>query len=349
MKRFFNIAAFTCTLLLLLLVSSCENSEAYLIDYSINEVTKDIEIVDSAATINITFPGSVTAAENIVTTFELSEGASLLIGDMRQTSGVSEVNYEAPFSLQVISENEKNIQTWSVRSYNNGYSADWGLGGFISEFQSNDRSYDWYINQGNTGPFSSVNCAPSSVVMACRWNDEEFPYSVVDARSMYHPEGGGWYTSDIDDCLTDFNIHHQIIELAESWEETSALIREQLDSGNLLMVCIDIHYLQYCSESEWHIDRYYKTIQLGTGHCIVIKGYIIVDGILYFETYDPVGDNYKYSDGQFMGKDRYYRSKDIFTATFGRWNYAFTISRTGQVKKSEIATRRVEYQDILIL
>lgn len=348
MIHYINFPKLTVAIFGLLFLCSCENSEAFLVDYSIDAVTESIEIIDSSAQIRITFPESVTSADNIITNFIISQDASLQIDEIPQKSGESRINYEKPFSFQVISENEKNIQTWHVQSFNNNTAAGWGLGGFVSNHRSNDRSYDWYIDQGDTGPFSGVNCAPTSIIMACRWIDEDFSYTVEDARSMYNPNGGGWYTSDIDNCLTDFNIPHDVIELAESYEETAALIRNQLDNGNLLLLCIDIHYLQHCSDPEWHVDRYYQTIQLGNGHCIIIKGYIIVDGKLYFEIYDPIGYNYKYSDGQFKGKDRYYRGKDIFTATFGWWNYAFTISSSGETGKSEAATERVIYKDILI-
>lgn len=308
-----------------LVIISCKNTEAELYDFNVPEKSNSTLIDQESLRIEVSFPDSIKSAENFCTTFKLSDGAEAYVDNVEQTSGISENNYEKPFEFTVISEDEMISKTWFVRSFNNEYSEAWGLGGFISEEVSQKRSYEWYIDQAQTGIDSDWNCAPSCVIMASRWQINGFSQSVEDARQKYHPEGGGWFTNDIDDCLTDYKVVHSITELSEYRDKTTELLVDKIKYGNIILLAIDVHYLSQTYESELHVGKYYKTIQLGTGHCIVLKGYKIVDGKVFFEVYDPIGYDYTYSDGSFMGKNRYYCSDDIYTAAFASWNYAFVI------------------------
>lgn len=301
-----------------------------MLDYAVNSPEVEVKIDYSRQTIYVDFPENYKIADNLVAEYSLSEGAKAYVGGVLQESGVSQNSYEKSFNFKVLSEDEKVKSIWSVQPSNNGYTAKWGMGGFLKQEVSLNRNYDWYINQAETGIFSDVNCAPTSVVMVARWLDKDFPHSVEDAREMYNPEGGGWYTQDIQNCLLDYEIDHTVIDLATSTEETTGIIQVQLDEGNILMVCIDIHYLRLCENDSVRVDKYYETIALGTGHCIVVKGYKLVNGAVFFEIYDPAGYNFRYNDGQSKGKDRYYRGDDVFTATFGSWNHAFVIAGSGK-------------------
>ncbi len=49
----------------------------------------------------------------------------------------------------------------------------------------NNREYDWFIDQGNTGEHSNSNCGPASVVMAMKWRDEDFEGTVEEAREKF--------------------------------------------------------------------------------------------------------------------------------------------------------------------
>ena len=66
----------------------------------------------------------------------------------------------------------------------------------------------------------------------------------------------------------------------------------------------------HTGDPEWQIDKF---IGLG-GHYVIVKGYKIVDGIIWFEVYDPASHGLTYNDGSLMGIDRYYRSEDIIKA-----------------------------------
>jgi hypothetical protein len=340
----FSFLALSASLLL-----SCKNTEAELFAFDVNlEETSSIIDKDNG-TIEVTFPDHIRTANKLSTDFIISEGADAYVNNSLQISGVSENNYEAPFNFTIISEDELLETSWHVRSVNNDYTETWGMGGFLHKELSHDKPYEWYIDQSQTGYFSDYNCAPSCVIMASYWQDSDCSYTVEDARHKYHPSGGGWYTFDIEDCLNEFNTEHQIISLSDFRSETLQILLDYLDDGNIILLAIDVHYLEDSFDPEIRINKYYETIQLGTGHCILIKGYKEVDGISYFEVYDPIGYEFKYTDGSFKGKDRYYLSDDVYTAAFASWNFAFVILGPKSKKSSERSVNIDEIPNILVL
>jgi len=321
----FRIIHFSLIVLTFSLLLSCRNSEADLLCYDVCMEGSESFIDLENSTIEISFPDNVRSAPDLCADFCLSEGAKAYVGDNLQQTGISKNNYEKPFEFRVVSEDKEQSKLWQVKSMNNDYTKTWGLGGFLQEEVSNNRTYDWYIDQSQTGYFSDYNCAPSCVVMASHWQDINSPYTVEDARSLYRPSGGGWFTQDIVDCLTDFSMRHKVITLSDYRDESVEVLMDNLEEGNIVLMAIDVHYLDDNFEPDVRINKYYQTIKLGTGHCIVIKGYKKVDGKIFFEVYDPIGYDFKYSDGSYKGKDRYYSSDDIYTAAFASWNFAFVI------------------------
>ena len=100
-----------------------------------------------------------------------------------------------------------------------------------------------------------------------------------------------------------------------------------------MILCLDMYYIRDGTNSEWRMDKFYTTGSTGWGHFIVVKGYRQVDGELYFEVYDPYGFGRTYNDGK--GKDRYYRSEDIYEATSIWWNYTIVVSEKGDKSSAE--------------
>lgn len=328
---------------------SCKNTEADLYSYEVRMEESNTIIDQENGTIEVTFPDHIRSADHLCADFSLSDGAEAYVSNDLQISGISENNYQAPFNFTVVSEDELVRVPWQVRSVNNDYTETWGMGGFLSRELSLNKPYEWYIDQSRTGTHSDYNCAPSCVVMAAHWQDADCPYTVEDARGLYRSSGGGWLTYDIDKCLTDLDTEHQVISLSDYRDESVQILVDHLEDGNIILVAIDVHYLEDSFEPEIRINKYYETIQLGTGHCIVLKGYKVVDGITYFEVYDPIGYEYRYSDGSFMGKDRYYTSDDIYTAAFASWNYAFVIQKANNKISSERSVKISEIPHILVL
>ena len=193
----------------------------------------------------VEFPFEVNNVNNVVAEFELSEGASATINGVPQISGITENNYNQCLIYSVKSEDGKVTKDWEVYGTNNSYSVLWGLGQFETESLSQNKTYSWYIDQGNTGTFSSINCGPTSTTMAAKWSDQSFTKTPEDARAAYRPEGGWWYTSDIDSYLSDNSIPHSIIDLSVYENETRQIIKDEIDAGNILILCLDVlHHIR---------------------------------------------------------------------------------------------------------
>jgi hypothetical protein len=199
----------------------------------------------------------------------------------------------------------------------------YGLGNIVNSEISNNTSYEWYRDQMNTGNCSSVNCGPTSVTMSIKWFDENFSKTPEDARSIYWRDGGWWYTSDINNYLDMYSVYHKTISLLNSHSLT-----DEIDNGNIMILCLDMYYIRSQSNSFWHVDKFYPTAGNGWGHFIVVKGYKEVDNEVFFEIYDPYSMGLKYDNDELKGKNRYYRSDDIMLATDKWWKYAIVISRS---------------------
>jgi hypothetical protein len=52
--------------------------------------------------------------ETLKATFELSSGAQLFLGNIKQVSGISSLNYTNPIQFQVMSEDQSIIKQWSI-------------------------------------------------------------------------------------------------------------------------------------------------------------------------------------------------------------------------------------------
>lgn len=345
MKCYFKYLLFAANLLFV----SCEkdgpvyNTQADFLKYRLIGQESQVIIDSAEKTILIKFPENVINANELIAEFIVSQGASVSIGNIIQVSEITANNYEIPFTYEVTAEDGNTISKWNLASTNNDNTISQGLGGFQKITLSNNRDYNWYYDQANTGTFSSINCGPTSTTMAAKWSNPDFSYSPEHARECYNPDGGWWYTSDVDNYLTDNDIPHDFIALSGDSTGTQQKIIQELNDGNILILCLDMFYIRNESNKKWHVDKFYKTYSKDWGHFIVVKGFKQVDGGIFFEVYDPFGYRQTYSDGSFKGIDRFYRSSDIYKATSIWWNYAIVISEKGKglsvkgaINKSEI-------------
>ena len=197
----------------------------------------------------------------------------------------------------------------------------WGLGENLTIERSNNVNHEWYIDQISTGPHAYVNCGPASVTMAIKWSNQSFTKTAEDARNTYRSDGGWWYTGDIRNYLNDNHASHFIANY-----DTGDL-KDQLDHGNIAILCLDMYYVRYYfGNTDWRIDKYYVTQSSGWGHFIVVKGYKIVDEIIWFEVYDPWSLGITNNDGSLKGRNRYYRGEDLLQATDIWWKYMFVVN-----------------------
>lgn len=183
-----------------------------------------------------------------------------------------------------------------------------GLGKYMTEKVSNDKEYDWYVDQANTGKYSSTNCGPASAEMLGKWADENFQGYAEEARNLHYGDDGGWFTEDVQNYLKSYGIESKM-----HLNVTKEFIISQLDKGNIMLLGIKSGEISINEDSyEEHVDRFYWG---SSGHFIIVKGYIVVDDKMYFEVYDPNSWNETYSDGTYKGKDRYYKEEEVIRAS----------------------------------
>ncbi|MCT4602576.1 MAG: C39 family peptidase [Marinifilum sp.] len=219
----------------------------------------------------------------------------------------------------------------------NDHLKEWGLGKIAKNRKSNNVDYDWYIDQKNTGIHSANNCGPSCVTMVLKWLNQNFDKSVEYARSQYEPNGGWWYTNHITSYLLDNNANNRIIPL-----NTADDLKQELNDGNVAIVCLDMHLIQNEKDAGHRVDKFYSTSP-NWGHFLVVKGFRDVDDECYFEVYDPNSWGNMYSDNSLKGMNRYYRADDILKSTNTWWSYAIIVSKTARKAKQGIDPNAIEH------
>ncbi|MBN1416824.1 MAG: hypothetical protein JW973_17130 [Bacteroidales bacterium] len=199
----------------------------------------------------------------------------------------------------------------------------YGLGREYTDGESNNTGYYWYIDQMNTGLHAYNNCGPASVTMAIKWVNESFDKTAEDARNTYRSDGGWWYTNDIINYLNMYAINNKTISLPHVDS-----LQYEIHSGHIAILCLDMFYIRKEQNVRWHVDKFYSAEEEGWGHFIVIKGYKVVDGEIFYESYDPYSFGKKYLNDTLKGLDRYYRSEDLNNAVINWWAYAIIVSRS---------------------
>ncbi len=308
--------------------SASQQQDTNILTYSIQNTPAVVSIVASQHLINIRFPDGVMNADSIIANFTLSSGCTATIKNIQQVSGVSKNNYSSIITYSVSASGSST--DWKVISTNNNYTASQGFGNFLQQTVSNNTSFPWYIDQVNTGPFTINNSGPTVVTMLCKWADSTFTKTPQDARTAYRPLGGEWFSEDVTLYLRDNNIPNSTVALPATEDGTMQILKRQVDLNQLVIVDLEMNVVRFNSDTNSHVDRFY-TIDPGIGHYIIVKGYKEVDNQMYFEVYDPNSLTVAYSNGNLKGKDRYYRSKDIFDATKTFWPKIFIAAKKGNI------------------
>lgn len=181
---------------------------------------------------------------------------------------------------------------------------------------SNNRKYEWYIDQKDTGIYSRVNCAPTVSVMAAKWANENFNKTVQDARELYKRHEGAWYESYIRRFLSTYDI-----PFTYAYKTNIKDIKEHLIQGNIIIICIDTTYLSEVPNDFRKTGKFYPA---NGGHALIVKGFKEITNCLYFEVYDPNSGGRKYEDGTLKGKDRYYKAVELLYAA-QRWQDTYIV------------------------
>jgi hypothetical protein len=136
----------------------------------------------------------------------------------------------------------------------------------------NERPYDWYVSQLETGEYSYNNCMPSCVEMAMRYQGLSQVPSAENLRSDNLLDGLGWTDAVAENAMKQYGL-----QFTDSFDIKLDIMLDYLDKGNVL-------YVMY-----WDPN-------IEVGHSVIIKGYWKlgerVDFILsdpYHNMYGPFG------------------------------------------------------------
>lgn len=205
----------------------------------------------------------------------------------------------------------------------------YGLGKKLSAERSNNVKYEWYIDQATTGEHRLWNDGPSCVAMAGKWANPNFAMTPEEMRDFYPQEYPqeewewiGWYWFTMISALKGNNISHEVDQFVHV-----PYLKSILDKGHIAILDLLMYYVSRADESnpDWRIDRYYNVLQYNAQQYIIVKGYKVVDETTWFEVYDPWSQGQRYSDGTFIGCDRYYRSEEVLNAAIKANHYLWMV------------------------
>ncbi len=200
--------------------------------------------------------------------------------------------------------------------------AEWFGGEVLHKYVGNNRDYNWYIDQRDTGEHANSNCGPSSAAMAMKWVDAEFEGTGEDARNMYPAYGAWWRTNIFFRYFEALGQPYSTMFLEWDKEVAIADLKGVIDEGKIAVLCIDMNYITREANPQRRVNRFYD---YADGHFLVVKGYAEVDDLTYFEVYDPNSWGRKYPDGQPMGKDRYYAADELIDAAHNWYQFAIVV------------------------
>lgn len=128
---------------------------------------------------------------------------------------------------------------------------------------NNERPYDWYVSQQNSGEYSDNNCMPACVVMAMKYQGLEDTPTVEKLREDNPLNGLGWH-----DVLAENVMKQYGLKFKDSFDINLDKMMDLLDKGNVL-------YVMYWEPS------------IEVGHAVIIKGYWKIGSDIDFIISDP--------------------------------------------------------------
>ena len=184
-----------------------------------------------------------------------------------------------------------------------------GLGRALDEEKSNNVDHDWYFDQAISGEHSPVNCGPSVAAMVVKWLYPDFTETPEDARKIIQPTGGGVTLYQLSPYLIKNSVPHVFVYSITDIH----FLKEVINYGYIAILGVNMSYISFQENRKWHKGNYYSAPPSGDGwnHFIIVKGYKVVDGIIYYEVYDPYSYQRRYENGQLMGIDRYFQWNEL--------------------------------------
>ena len=127
----------------------------------------------------------------------------------------------------------------------------------------NERPYDWYVYQQESGEYSAVNCMPSCVEMAMRYQGLSNVPSAEKLRKDNPLDGRGWHDVTAENAMRQYGL-----KFTDSSDVKLDKMINLLDSGNILYVM-------------------YRELSSEEGHAVIIKGYWKLGNSVSFILSDP--------------------------------------------------------------
>lgn len=140
----------------------------------------------------------------------------------------------------------------------------------------NDRPYDWYYSQNDTGPYSDINCMPTALAMVLKWKDKAFDGTAEQLRNAFPQLTGGWTMLPVEKTLQRYGV------AVEQRQATLKNMLADLDQGKVL----------FCQCNDYDVRE--------SGHCFVVYGYKKAGGSTWLLLHDPAQ----------MGVDAYGQEKN---------------------------------------
>lgn len=184
---------------------------------------------------------------------------------------------------------------------------NYGIQGKPINWNSLERDYDWYIDQGSTGAYNNINCVPTSALMAIKYFDKNIELTVSDIRQK-SGKTGYMSSEDIENTLKEYGYSYDYIgfDLDDS-NSIKTWIKRIINSGQVGIMFINTGKIPMQSNNS-KVGKFYSG---SYNHAIVLKGYIETDKEFYVDIYDPYSMGMKDTNNTFKGKNVYYTADSL--------------------------------------
>ena len=188
-----------------------------------------------------------------------------------------------------------------------------------------ERDFNWYLNQRDTGEDSYINCGPAVATMAALWyTNGAVNFTIEDTRNTVPYLRNQWWS---DRHVFDFlrTTANASVDWTYAFNVFDTI--QWLNEGRIVIVVLDASVITFGRDVRG-MNRFYENV---TGHFIIIKGYTVLDGRIYFITYDPFTMYCYYDDGWPMGRDRLFYAYEVFRSVrdWGQ-EWAIIVNNPGQ-------------------
>lgn len=179
------------------------------------------------------------------------------------------------------------------------------------------------VSQLNTGEYSEVNCGPACLEAVVQYKGKSV--DVQTLNSIKPPTDLGYSQYDMMEFLDKIGISYSTGKLYKVNTELNVFneLVTQINENNILILAIDTGEITVNRKSDVKgiNGKKGRTYTGKFNHYIICTGYLMIDGELYFQIFDPYEQNYS--------AERYYTSTDLYNAITGNWNGYLSFNKLG--------------------